>query len=105
MAYNIAECVGWWQAWVIVCTDCHQMVETIAEKVEFLVCLCHINAGVAQSVECLTTDWMTNQSQAEATDFSSSFCVQTRSEAHPASYPLGTGVKRDQGMTLTLTPV
>jgi hypothetical protein len=31
------------------------------------------------------------QSPAEAKNFSSSLCVQTSSEAHPASYPTGTG--------------
>jgi hypothetical protein len=31
------------------------------------------------------------QSLAGAKDFSPSLCVQTTSEAHPASYPLGTG--------------
>jgi hypothetical protein len=31
------------------------------------------------------------RSPAEAKDFSSSLCVQTGSEAHPASCPLGTG--------------
>jgi hypothetical protein len=29
------------------------------------------------------------RSLAEAKDFSSSFCVQTSSEPHPASYPMG----------------
>jgi hypothetical protein len=49
-------------------------------------------AGVAQSIPCLTTDWSTRiWSLAEAKDFSSSLCVQTSSEAHPASYPMGTG--------------
>jgi hypothetical protein len=33
------------------------------------------------------------RSPAEAKDFSSSLCVQTSSEAHPASYPKGTGGK------------
>jgi hypothetical protein len=48
--------------------------------------------GVAQSIQCLTTD-RTNgvRSPAEAKDFSSSLYVQTSSEAHPASYPMGTG--------------
>jgi hypothetical protein len=32
------------------------------------------------------------RSVAEAKDFSSSLCVQTSSEAHQASYPVGTGV-------------
>jgi hypothetical protein len=31
------------------------------------------------------------RSSAEAKDFSSSLCVQTGSEAHPASCPMGTG--------------
>jgi hypothetical protein len=31
------------------------------------------------------------RSLAEAKDFSSSLCVQTSSEAHPASCPMGTG--------------
>jgi hypothetical protein len=36
-------------------------------------------------------------------DFYSSLCVQTSSEAHPASYPMSisTGVKRGRGVTLT----
>jgi hypothetical protein len=42
----------------------------------------------------------------EAKDFPSSFCVQTSSEAHPASQPMSTagpfpGVKSDRDMTLT----
>jgi hypothetical protein len=49
-------------------------------------------AGLAQSVWCLATDWTTGvRSPAEAKDCSSSICVQTISEAHPASYPMGTG--------------
>jgi hypothetical protein len=44
-----------------------------------------------------------------AEDFSSSPCVQTGSGAHPASYPMGTGVlspgvKRGRGVTLTTHP-
>jgi hypothetical protein len=39
----------------------------------------------------------------------SNLCVQTGSEAHPASYPVGTGVpspgvKRGRGVTLTTHP-
>jgi hypothetical protein len=49
-------------------------------------------AGVAQSVQCLTTDWTTGvQSLTEAEDFSSSLCIQTGSGAHPASCKMGTG--------------
>jgi hypothetical protein len=45
----------------------------------------------ARSVHCLTTEWTTGfRSPAEAKNFSSSFCVQTSSEAHPASYPMST---------------
>jgi hypothetical protein len=46
---------------------------------------------------------------AEAKDFSSSLCVQTSSEAHPAAYPMGTGgslagVQRGRGVMLTTHP-
>jgi hypothetical protein len=48
-------------------------------------------AGVPQSVHYLTTDWMTGvRSPAEAKDISSSFCIQTSSDAHTAPYPTGT---------------
>jgi hypothetical protein len=53
-------------------------------------CFC-LGAGVAQ-LQCVTADWTTGvRSPAEAHDFFSlaSF-VQTSSEAHPASYPVGT---------------
>jgi hypothetical protein len=47
--------------------------------------------------------------RAEAKDFSSNLCVQTSSEAHPASCTMGTGcslpgVKRGLGVTLTTHP-
>jgi hypothetical protein len=49
-------------------------------------------AGVPQSLWCLTTHWTTGfLCPAEAKDISSTHCVQTSSEAHPASYPTGTG--------------
>jgi hypothetical protein len=46
---------------------------------------------------------------AEAKNFSSSLCVQTSTETHPASYPMGTGapfpgVKCSRGVTLTTHP-
>jgi hypothetical protein len=46
---------------------------------------------------------------AEAKDFSSNLCVQTRSEAHSASCPMGTrvlslGLKRGRVVTLTTHP-
>jgi hypothetical protein len=56
------------------------------------------------------TDWMTGLwFPVEVTDFFSSLCVQTGSEASPASYPMGTcgpfpGVKRGWGVTLTVHP-
>jgi hypothetical protein len=41
----------------------------------------------------VTTDWTSGvRSPVEAKDVSSSICVQTSSETHPASYPVGTGV-------------
>jgi hypothetical protein len=60
-------------------------------------------AGVAQSVQCLSTDWTTRvRSQAEAKGFSSSLCVQTSPNAHPASYAMG---KRGRGVVLTTHPI
>jgi hypothetical protein len=51
-----------------------------------------LGTGVAQSVQCLTTGWTTGVPfQSEANNFSSSLSVQTGSEAHPHSYPMGTG--------------
>jgi hypothetical protein len=51
------------------------------------------SSRVAQSVQCLTTDWTTGvRSPSEAKNFISSLCVQTNSEAHPTSYPMGIGV-------------
>jgi hypothetical protein len=51
-------------------------------------------AGIAQSVQCLDyrlDDRATGvQSLAEVKDFSFSLCVKTSSEAHPASYQMGT---------------
>jgi hypothetical protein len=46
-------------------------------------------------------------SLAEARNFSSSLCVQTNTELHPASYPMGTGVlaqgvKRGRAVTLAV---
>jgi hypothetical protein len=57
----------------------------------FCPCTCYaLRAGVAQSV-CPTTDWTTEvRNPTDTTDFSSSLCVQTRSEAYPASYQMGT---------------
>jgi hypothetical protein len=54
----------------------------------------YCGAGVAQSVQYLYT--LDNQairvrSLAEAKNFFSSLCVQTSNEAHPSSYPKGTG--------------
>jgi hypothetical protein len=63
-------------------------------------------AGVSQSVAGYRFDnratgvW----SQAEAKDFSSSLCVQTSSEAHPASYPMGTGGKAQPGREADHSP-
>jgi hypothetical protein len=51
-----------------------------------------VGAAVAQAVQCLTTGWTIGvRSPTGAEDFSSSLCVQTGSEAHLASYPVGTG--------------
>jgi hypothetical protein len=55
---------------------------------------------------CLATGL---RSPAEAKDFPSSLCAQTGSDAHPSSYPMGTGgpipgVKCGRGATLTTHP-
>jgi hypothetical protein len=45
-------------------------------------------------------DWVIEvRSPAGAEDFSSSPCIQTSSEAHPASYPMGTGDPFPRGKT------
>jgi hypothetical protein len=55
-------------------------------------------AGVAQSVQCLTTDWTARvRTPTEAEDFSSNLCVRTGSGAHPASCTVGTGGKARPG--------
>jgi hypothetical protein len=47
---------------------------------------------VAQSVKCQTIDWITGaRSPTDVKEFSSRICVQTSSEAHPASNPVDTG--------------
>jgi hypothetical protein len=47
---------------------------------------------VAQSVQCLTTDWTAEvRFPTEAEDFSSNLCVQTGSQGHPPSYTMATG--------------
>jgi hypothetical protein len=59
----------------------------------------------------LTTDFTPGvRFPAETKDFSSSLCVQTNSEAHSASYPMGTGspfpgAKFGRGVTLTTNPI
>jgi hypothetical protein len=48
---------------------------------------------VAQSVQCLATNWTTGRSgfdPAEVKEFSSNLCVQTVSGAHPAPCTMGT---------------
>jgi hypothetical protein len=61
--------------------------------------------GVAQSVLSLTKDWTTGvRSSAGVKDISSSLCVQTCSEAHPASYSMVPGGKAWRGVTLTTHP-
>jgi hypothetical protein len=50
-----------------------------------------IGAGLAQSVY-LTIDWTAGvRSPTEEKYFFSGFCVQTNSEVHPATYPVGIG--------------
>jgi hypothetical protein len=64
-----------------------------------------LEAGAAQSVQCVTTDWTTGvRSPTGTEDFSSSPCVQTGSGAHPASYPVGTGGKARPGRDTDHSP-
>jgi hypothetical protein len=54
-------------------------------------------AGVAQSIQFVTTGCTTGvRSPAETKDFFASICVQTSSDAYPASYPKGTVCKAQQ---------
>jgi hypothetical protein len=49
-------------------------------------------AGIAQSVQCLTTDWTSgDRSPTEAEDFFSRLCVHAGSGAHPVSCKISTG--------------
>jgi hypothetical protein len=71
-----------------------------------------LESRVAQSVQCLTTDWTSGvRSPTGAEDFSSSLCVQPGSGAHPVSSTVRTGgsfprgLKRGRGVMLTTHPL
>jgi hypothetical protein len=70
----------------------------------------HTQRSWVSSGSIVSTGWTAGvRSPAGAKGFSSSLCVQTGSEAHPASCTMGTGgpfpgVKRGQGVTLTTHP-
>jgi hypothetical protein len=67
------------------------LVKVAAEMSNHLPFEMYYIVGVAHSVQCLTTNWMTGvRSPTEAEDFLSSLCIQTGSGAHPASRPVGT---------------
>jgi hypothetical protein len=67
----------------------HAMLASLSTIIVYI--LFDIGAGVAQSVQCLAMDWTIQvRSSAEAKDFSSNLCVQTNSQAHPVSCPMGT---------------
>jgi hypothetical protein len=58
----------------------------------------NLRARAAQSIQCLIRNWKTGvQSPEEAENFSSTLCVQTSSEAHPASYSVSTGGPLQRG--------
>jgi hypothetical protein len=70
---------------------------------------CRGSSGSIESDYGLDDRAIEVRSPTGAEDFSSSPCVQTGSRAHPASYPMGTGVlspwvKRGRGVTLTTHP-
>jgi hypothetical protein len=59
---------------------------------KWIICFYRLLSDAAQSVYWLITDSTTGvRSPSEAKDFSSSFCVQTGSEAHQAYYRMCTG--------------
>jgi hypothetical protein len=60
-----------------------------------------------KTLHSLTTDWTTEvRSPSGAKNFSSSLCVQTSSETHPVTYPMGTGGKERLGRwRWPLTPI
>jgi hypothetical protein len=61
---------------------------------------------VPQPVQCLTTDWTAGvRSPTGAEDFSSSLCVQTVSEAHPASCTMCRGGKERPGREADHSPL
>jgi hypothetical protein len=67
--------------------------------------MCFKEAAIAQAVWCLTAGWTIGvRSPTKAEDFSSITCVQTGSEAHPASYPMGTGGKARPGRDADHSP-
>jgi hypothetical protein len=61
-------------------------------------------AGVAQSVQCLATDWTTGVLSPTEANSPSSLCVQISSGAHPASYSMGTGGKARPGRDANHSP-
>jgi hypothetical protein len=75
-----------------------------------------ISIGVLHLLVSIVSDYRLDdraigvRSPAGAKDFSSTLCVQTSSEAHPASSKMGTGgsfpgVKRGRGVMLTTHPI
>jgi hypothetical protein len=76
---------------------------------EILTCVSRGSSGSIVSDYGLDVRAIEVRSPTGAEDFSSSPCVQTGSEAYPASYPMGIGVlspgvKRSRGVTLTTHP-
>jgi hypothetical protein len=75
--------------------DCKSLVDCVVRITKLL------GAGVAQPVQCLTTDWMTEaivvRSPAETKCSSCSHCVQTGCGDRPASYPMVPGRSYPRG--------
>jgi hypothetical protein len=75
--------------WIIMLFGC---VRCLDYRIKDLLLYYQIGAGVAQSVQWLTTDRTAGvRSPTGTEDLSSSLCVQTGSGAHPASCTMGTG--------------
>jgi hypothetical protein len=90
-SWTISAC-GWMNEWM------NEWMRCVHE------CTCNYNlfvygfllvSRVAQSVQCLATGWTTGRARFDPRqkwrNFSSSLCVQTGSEAHPASCTMDTG--------------
>jgi hypothetical protein len=70
------------------CKILYHTSDLTALRTQQMICDTHTHQQILNR-----TDWTTGvHSPTGAVGFSSSLCVQTSSDVHPASYPVGTGV-------------